>query len=70
MHSLECQAKGGGCLMEGNKRGRPATGRIHKPLSIAVTDEQLDELKFMAATQDKSVASIVRGMIKNSLLAK
>ena len=56
--------------MEKRKQGRPATGRVHKPVSIAITDEQLDELKFMAATQDKSVASIVRGMIKNSLLEK
>jgi len=56
--------------MEKRKQGRPVTGIVYKPFSIAVTDEQLAKIKFIADQERRSVAFIVRGMIDDALLVE
>lgn len=55
---------------EKRRQGRPATGRKHKPLSIAVTDEQLAKIKFIAARDYRSTTFVVREMIDKALSAE
>lgn len=56
--------------MEKRKQGRPATGNKYVPLSIALEQDQIDTLRKIAVGAERTMAFIVRNIIRKSLAVK